>query len=126
LILEGNELLPYGTEIITKGLKSNKYLYELNLSSNLLGDEGCICIAHSLVENTSLRNLNISSNEIGIVGIEKLCFILLDCNIKILNLSKNYLNDDSAILLSNVISDKKCHLEKLNISDCRISDVGAK
>ena len=64
-------------ELISRGLKENKSLLELNLSCCGLGDEGCAHLAEALLVNGTLKQLWLQKNEIGDGGIlslsETLC-----------------------------------------------------
>lgn len=56
-------------ELISRGLKENRSLLELNLSSCGLGDEGCAHLADALLTNVTLTHLWLQKNEIGDGGI---------------------------------------------------------
>ena len=56
-------------ELISRGLKDNQSLLELNLSSCGLGDEGCAHLADALLTNATLTHLWLHKNEIGDGGI---------------------------------------------------------
>lgn len=64
-------------ELISRGLKENKSLLELNLSCCGLRDEGCAHLAEALLVNGTLTQLWLQKNEIGDGGIlslsETLC-----------------------------------------------------
>lgn len=56
---------------------------------------------------------------------EILCTILPTTTIEVLNLSRNFLGDESAILLGDALRKKGCKLSKLDVSGCRLNDLGA-
>ena len=60
-------------ELISRGLRDNRALLELNLSYCGLGDEGCAHLAEVLVTNATLTHLWLQKNEIGDGGILSLC-----------------------------------------------------
>ncbi len=56
-------------ELMSRGLKENRSLLELNLSCCGLGDEGCAHLAEALLVNGTLTHLWLQKNEIGDGGI---------------------------------------------------------
>ncbi|XP_016312460.1 ribonuclease inhibitor-like [Sinocyclocheilus anshuiensis] len=171
-----------GCAALTSALRSNpSHLRELNLSWNKLGDsvkllsdvlqdphckleklwlsdcgvtdEGCAALASALRSNPShLRELNLSWNKLHSVKLlsdvlqdphcklEKLwlsycgvtdegCAALASAlrsnpsNLRELDLSQNKLGD-SVKLLSDVLQDPDCKLEKLGLSKCGVTDEG--
>nr|XP_021322163.1 ribonuclease inhibitor-like isoform X2 [Danio rerio] len=72
-------------------------LEKLGLSNCGLTDEGCAALASALRSNPEhLRDLNLSENKLG----------------------------DSVTLLSAVLEDPHCKLERLGLSDCALTDEG--
>ena len=57
-------------------LKHNITLRELNMSDNLIGDEGAVAMAEMLQHNTTLRKLNMSGNTIGEWGTQVMTVML--------------------------------------------------
>lgn len=58
-----------GAEAIARLLRSNSTLRDLNLDTNLIGDDGAKHIAAALRDNTTLERLVLSSCSIGLEGI---------------------------------------------------------
>ncbi|XP_048016262.1 ribonuclease inhibitor-like [Megalobrama amblycephala] len=172
-----------GCAALTSALRSNpSHLRELNLFGNKIGksvnllsdvlqdphckleilwlwdcgvtDEGCAALASALRSNPShLRELNLAGNKIGNsvnllsdvlkdphCKLEKLC--LNDCGItdegcaaltsalrsnpshlRVLSLSENKIGK-SVNLLSDVLQDPHCKLERLQLNRCEITDEG--
>lgn len=73
LDLSGNvEMSSNAFELIGRGLKSNKALQKLHLSSCEVNDEGCSYLADALLENNTLTELDLEKNEISDSGIIRL------------------------------------------------------
>lgn len=65
-------------------------------------------------------------NEITPVGMAYLAEVVPTSKITYLNLSKNLLGDESIMLLVDRICEYKtsCKMQRLDISSCRVGDVG--
>ena len=126
LNFEFNELFQTGTEMIALGLKNSMSLISLNLRGNAIRDEGLESLADALSENHVLEELDISLNEITHTGIISLADVLGQSNLKILNLSKNLLGDESLVFLADGLrkSERGAALEKIDVSSSRIGDNG--
>ena len=117
-----NRLCGEGVKLITKVLKNNFFLEEIDLSSNSIKNEGIKYIANGLVYNKNLQNLNISNNEINEKGILYLESKLISSKLKYLNLSSNPISNNGLISLSNCLSgDKLGELIYLNVTECLIT-----
>ena len=57
---------------LTDPLTRNKTLLHLNLSSNKIGNQGCIALATSLRLNRTLLTLSLTGNTIGDIGVATL------------------------------------------------------
>jgi len=80
-----------------------------------------------LAEVDCLEHLDVSLNEITSAGIYSLAQMLPHCSLKVLNLSKNLLGDESLIIIADNFdseSDSCLNLCKLDLSSCRITDNG--
>ena len=73
LDLSGNvEMSSNAFELIGRGLKCNKALQKLHLSSCEVNDEGCSYLADALLENSTLTELGLEKNEISDSGVIRL------------------------------------------------------
>ena len=126
LNLEFNELFQTGAEMIALGLKNSTSLVSLNIRGNAIRDEGLESLAEALAENQILEELDISLNEITSVGIMSLADVLGQTNLKVLNVSKNLLGDESLVHLADGLrrNEKVGALEKIDVSSSRIGDNG--
>lgn len=107
-----------GTRAAAVPLVTNTKLLEVDLTDNWMGDVGGIAIANMLKENCYISTLNLSENHLGLNAIEALCKTLQEYNTTVqhLNLSKNNLDEKSAVPISNLlVSTQK--LESLNLSN---------
>ena len=95
-----------------------KNLTELELNQFYILNDNFIILAAALKVNTSIKKLSLSSNKIGVEGCWSLNRVftynktLLD-----LDLSYNFLTDDCIRVLTNLDSNEKCSLLKLNLSN---------
>jgi len=94
-------------------------LVSLNLRGNGIRDRGLEILAEAISESDTLEHLDIALNDITPEGIVHLASILPNSRLKIINLSKNLLGDESLMLLCNNRT-----LEKIDVSSSRISDKG--
>lgn len=91
----------------------------LNLRGNGIRDRGLEILAEAISESDTLEHLDIALNDITPEGIVHLASILPNSKLKIINLSKNLLGDESLMLMCNNRT-----LEKIDVSSSRISDKG--
>ncbi|XP_059421624.1 NACHT, LRR and PYD domains-containing protein 3-like isoform X7 [Carassius carassius] len=154
LDLSGNKLRDLVTLLSDVLQDPHCKLEKLELNDCGVTDEGCAALASALISNPShLRELNLSGNKLGdsvkllsdvlqnpYCKLEKLW--LWDCDVtdegcaaltsalrsnpshlRELNLSWNKLRD-SMKLLSDVLQDPQCKLEKLRLRDCDVTYEG--
>lgn len=123
---EFNELFQTGTELIALGLKSSASLISLNLRGNAIRDEGLESLADALSDNNILEELDVSLNEITQIGVLAISEVLGYSNLKVLNLSKNLLGDESMVYLADGLrkNEKGGSLEKIDVSSSRVGDNG--
>lgn len=70
LVLRGNvDVGDNAVEMISRGLKANASLLQLDLSSCGVGDEGCAYLADALMHNQMLHSLQLHRNHIGDGGL---------------------------------------------------------
>lgn len=62
--------------ILAGNIRNSRRLRSLNLSSNLLRNQGCVEVANILVSNTSLQSLNLDNNDIKEIGLVALLKVL--------------------------------------------------
>ncbi|KAL1254974.1 hypothetical protein QQF64_013035, partial [Cirrhinus molitorella] len=99
LHLSENRLEATGVNLLSNGLKDPHCKLEtLWLRDCRVTDEGCAALASALISNPlHLRKLNLSGNKLGSTGVN---------------------------LLSDLLNDPRCKLEKLWLSDCGVTDEG--
>ena len=120
--LQGICMMDY-FEIITKYLKMNKALFELNLSNCGIG-EVADKLAEAIKVNTILKNLDISCNTIYPSGIEAISGCLeTNKALTKLNVSENSIGDSGATSLAKFIQVNTTLLE-LDVSKNQISNHG--
>ena len=121
-----NRICSEGVKNIEYTLKFNKFLEEINLSSNSLKNDGLKYIINGLNKNTILKNLNISNNEIndkGMIYFKNLQY----CKLITLNISNNSIKNIGLDILSKcLISDSLNNLRTLNLSSCNLNFEGVK
>ncbi|KAI4873254.1 hypothetical protein NFI96_024891, partial [Prochilodus magdalenae] len=105
--------------------KNPSHLKELNLSENKLADSGVKMLSpalgnpHCKLESLSLCNCNIKDE-----GCAALALALETSHLRELDLSWNELEDSGVKLLSAVLKNPLCTLEKLRLNKCNITDEG--
>nr|XP_055060313.1 NACHT, LRR and PYD domains-containing protein 12-like isoform X2 [Misgurnus anguillicaudatus] len=132
----------------------NCKLETLKLYDCVVTDKGCAALASALRSNTHLRDLNLSNNKIRDSGVKRLSDGLKNPNCKLeklklwrcdvtdegcaalasaltsnshlrhLDLSNNKLSDSGVKLISDVLKNPNCKLEKLKLWRCDITDEG--
>ncbi|XP_073709142.1 NACHT, LRR and PYD domains-containing protein 12-like isoform X2 [Garra rufa] len=116
-----------GCAALTSALRSNlSHLRELNLSGNKLGDSGVKLLSDVLQNpHCKLEKLGLSKCGVTDEGCAALTSALRSnpSHLTELSLSNNNLGD-SVKLLSDVLEDPHCKLEKLWLSDCSVTDEG--
>ena len=108
-------------EKLSKVIKCNEVLKDLDISDNLLGDDGVCIISNSLKHNKTLQTLNISKNGISSDGAKKLADALVDkenCKLKKLNISENDISGGGIV----AILDSNSTLEELDVSNNNIDE----
>lgn len=119
LNIGANQLGPFELEILSSIIPKTKLLI-LNLSDNLIGNEGSQSISSILTDDSILEQLYISGNNISQKGVKSIITALYSnyC-LKKLDISnnpiKNLYEDNSYALESN-----NC-LKDLNLSDCSLN-----
>ncbi|XP_073795574.1 NACHT, LRR and PYD domains-containing protein 3 isoform X2 [Danio rerio] len=148
----------YSTVKLLSDLLENPHckLEKLQLYNCCIGEEGCAALALALISNPShLRELNLNNNEPGDSGVKLLSDLLKDPRCKLeklqlngsnirekdcaafissllsnpfhlreLSLSWNKPGDSGVKLLSDLLKDSRCKLEKLELECCSIIEEG--
>ena len=118
LVVVSCEFHSKGAESVGEMMKANKTLKFLNVSNNLIGDDGISAIASGIISNTStaLIELNISGYEFHSKGTKSIADVLkANTTLKSLNISRNNIGDDEISTLGHGIQDNttltELHLE---------------
>lgn len=98
----------------------------MSLKDTGLGNNGVKCLAEGLRYNKLMNGLDISSNSISIEGFISVCEMLLVTNIKQLKSKNNLLGDESAKIFSKKIlsNETTSILEYFDFSSSKIYDQG--
>ncbi len=114
------------------GELKNYYSYfrsaELNLVSNIIGDQGVSHLCDALKDvNCQLTKLDLKSNCITGQGAAHLCDALKyeNCKLIDLNLGSNNIQDQGVSHLCDALKDENCKLAELNLANNSITDQGA-
>ncbi|MGI4851862.1 MAG: hypothetical protein ACRYGR_07970 [Janthinobacterium lividum] len=122
LNIENNLINDIDLKLLIQLLSYNKYLNQLNLKCNRIGDLGARYIGKAL-KDTQIHTLNLSGNNIGADGARELGQALKDTHIHNLNLSVNRINDEGARDLGKAL--KNTQIRNLDLAANLISDAGA-
>jgi len=119
LDLGANRMDLESIKALREGLASNTCIEHLNLSYNLLGDEGMATLAEVIVENEALplTELNLRMTQIGPSGAKELTKVInkKGTKFRVLNLSQNAIGTEGAAALSEALKEN-CWLRHLNLS----------
>ena len=122
-----NKIGDHGIAYIATALQMNTCtLRKLDISKCGITDEGVESLAKALVVNSSLQELNVRENEIGDNGIDHIANTSLQtdtCSIKVLNISQCSISDEGAKSLAKALAVNRS-LQELNISANKIHDIG--
>nr|XP_055051324.1 NACHT, LRR and PYD domains-containing protein 3-like isoform X5 [Misgurnus anguillicaudatus] len=148
LDLSNNNLRDSGVKLISDILKNPDCKLEiLKLYSCNITDEGCVALTSALRSNPShLRELNLSYNKLRDSGVKLISDVLKnpDCKLEILKLwgfiitaegdaalssnplhvtkLNNNVGDSEVKLISDVLKNPDCKLQKLELERCNITD----
>ncbi|ROL49956.1 NLR family CARD domain-containing protein 3 [Anabarilius grahami] len=115
-----------GCAALTSALRSNpSHLRELNLSENKIGQS--VNLLSDVLQNPHCKLEKLWLNDCGITdeGCAALASALRSnpSHLRVLNLSDNKIRK-SVNLLSDLLQDPHCKLEKLGLYNCRVTDEG--
>ncbi|XP_072897414.1 NACHT, LRR and PYD domains-containing protein 12-like [Hemitrygon akajei] len=128
LKMNGSNLGDSGVKILAQVIRSQEgKLQNLELERNDLTHKCCEALAFILSNNSMLRNVNLCDNHLGDKGICLLSAVLKQpqCRIQKLNLSNNNLSDGSWEELVPVLLINQT-LQELNVSNNRVGEAGLK
>ncbi|XP_051717668.1 NACHT, LRR and PYD domains-containing protein 3-like isoform X3 [Ctenopharyngodon idella] len=118
-----------GCAALASALRSNpSHLRDLNLSVNNLGDSG-VKIVSAVLENPHCKLEKLRLWKCGVTdeGCAALASALRSnpsSHLRYLNLSENNLGDSGVKIVSAVLENPHCKLEKLRLNDCGVTDEG--
>lgn len=122
----------YPVTTFAKSLAFNKTLDYVNLSGIDLGtdvsgsgENGADQLSSALFSNTTLMELIISQCHICIYGSYCMADAILNSELRILDISNNNITNDGAIYFAKMLA-KNTLLTNLDLSNCKIGDVGIK
>ncbi|XP_053066568.1 NACHT, LRR and PYD domains-containing protein 13 isoform X5 [Acinonyx jubatus] len=108
---------------LSDALLKNKSLTHLNLRKNNLRDEGVKFLCKALSRpDCSLQNLDLSDCSFTAEGCQELANALQhNCNMKILDIGSNDIQDDGVKHLCEVLKHPKCALNTLGLEKCNLT-----
>ncbi|XP_056113408.1 NACHT, LRR and PYD domains-containing protein 14-like [Rhinichthys klamathensis goyatoka] len=116
-----------GCADLSSALRSNlSHLRELDLSENDIKESGVKQLSALLEDpQCKLEKLGLRSCHISDRGCAYLSSVLRsNPSLRELDLSGNYINELGVKILSDLLADPQCKLEKLGLRSCRITDYG--
>ena len=125
--LHRNRLGIQGAQAMSKMLKSNPVLAFLNLAGTGLGPEGLEILLEGLKNNHILTSLNLANNYFGEKPIRSLAEVLVETELKELNISANKIGNEGCEYISLMLSgglNSNCSIMKINLSDNEINSTG--
>uniref|UniRef100_A0A672NER7 NACHT LRR and PYD domain-containing protein n=1 Tax=Sinocyclocheilus grahami TaxID=75366 RepID=A0A672NER7_SINGR len=130
LDLTGNKLEASGVKLLSDGLKDPRCKLEtLRLRGCGVTDEGCAALASALRSNPShLRDLSLSFNKLGASGVKLLSDLLKDphCKLEKFWLRDCGVTDEGFAALASALRSNPSHLRKLDLSFNKLGASGVK
>ncbi|XP_059418604.1 NACHT, LRR and PYD domains-containing protein 12-like isoform X5 [Carassius carassius] len=127
LDLSGNEIGDSGVTLLSAGLNDpHCKLEKLWLSNCGITDEGCAALASALTSNPShLRHLSLTGNQLG-NSVNLLSDVLQNphCKLEKLWLNDCDVPDEGCAALASALRSNSSHLRELNLSGNKIGDSG--
>ena len=113
LVLDLGGLGLAGAKALSSGLKHNSTLVRLVLAHNCVVDSVVVELCtKGMTENSTLLELDLHSNYIGNAGVNAVCGLFRRNNnnhricLQILNLNDNYIDDEGAVELAEVLKTR--------------------
>ena len=133
--LEECKIGSVGAKHLAQAMCMNTSVKTLQLRYNNLGDEGAKALAEMLGGssghfNTTLEHVHLSQCGIGVVGAKDLAQAMcVNTSVKTLDLSSNYIYDEGAMALANMLGSEAEGIETVNttlerviVMDCFITE----
>ena len=112
-----------GCKHLAESLRYNTTLAELDLSFLDIGDSGCMALGCALKQNRALQKLRLRSDNISWIGAGFLIEgIEVSKVLTELDLSRNFIGDDGAEILTRHLGDNS--LKELNLENCGFTSIG--
>ncbi|XP_030646400.1 NACHT, LRR and PYD domains-containing protein 12-like [Chanos chanos] len=117
-----------GVKKLSALLKSPHFkLEKLDLSNCGTTEEGCADLVLALCSNPSyLKELNLTRNELGDSGVKHLSSLLPDCRLEKLNVSDCGITEEGCASLASALTSNPSHLRELNLSRNNTGDSAVK
>ena len=101
-----------------------KALQKLDLSSNILSDDGAVTISDGLKSNNTLQELNISHNNITNKGTKRIAkAIQINSTLQNINISKNHISIEGLVYFMEAVKNN-CTLQVVNITHNNVTRSG--
>ena len=111
-----NEVCDNGIINISKALEMNRKFQVFNISINNISDDGAVVISEYLKYSNSLKELNMSYNKVSDDGIINIGKALqMNATLQVLDISHNRLSDNGVLTFSHYLKEENT-LHKLGIS----------
>ncbi|XP_065919173.1 protein NLRC3-like [Dysidea avara] len=124
LTMRGNQ--SNGFKKLIEGIKVNKSLVKLDISSIRISDVGAVAMGDCLKNNNTLKELNMIENNINSEGGKKLAEALkVNKSLEKLDISSNRISDDGAVDMGDCLKNNNS-LKELNIRCNNINSEGGK
>ncbi|CAD5119646.1 DgyrCDS8240 [Dimorphilus gyrociliatus] len=116
-----------GAEYLAEAIKNQSYLQHLNVSFNVIEDEGAVVLFKSVaLFCKSLQLLNVEKCGFGLYGAECLALVILKLySLRTLIFSQNIVGEKGGELLFKMLSKSSCnHLKELRFRACQLRSSG--